>query len=459
MATIVGDGKKTTLNGTKSNDTITGSNQAETIHGQGGNDVIVAGGGNDTIDGGDGNDTITGGAGDDFIDGGKGTDTAIYSGSVDNYAIVASMYNGIPYWQVSGGTDGTDYVWNTEFLKFGSMFYSTSGPVARSDTASGTENQALSINILANDQSLKLGAGLSIQKLTGGNAVTGDIVATTTQGVNITLGVDGKLVFDPGTNYDFLAAGLLYPTSFTYKVGNGTDNFATATVTLNLTGVNDAPTVSGPVTGVATEDGAAVTLNALGNASDVDVGTTLSVVNIPAAADLPAGVTYDPATKTFSLDPSHAAYQGLAAGQTQTITVEYGVSDGTATTPAAVSWIITGADEPPPNIVQDTPKTNETLSGTNGADYFVFNALQNDDNPDWSSGGHVQSDTIGGFEQGLDKLVFVDANYALVGHQGFDAHWVYYNNDIGGTDWDSDVRVYDQQGNPVALTQSDIIIM
>jgi hypothetical protein len=124
---------------------------------------------------------------------------------------------------------------------------------------------------------------------------------------------------------------------------------------------------------------------------------------------------------------------------------------------ATATGIIQNDDAP--NIVQDTPKTNETLSGTNGADYFVFDALQNDDNPDWSSGGHVQSDTIEGFEQGVDKLVFVDANYALVGHQEFDAHWVYYNNDIGGTDWDSDVRVYDQQGNPVALTQSDFFII
>ena len=37
----------------------------------------------------------------------------------------------------------------------------------------------------------------------------------------------------------------------------------------------------------------------------------------------------------FTLDPSNAAYQHLAAGATQVVSVSYGVSDGTATTPAS----------------------------------------------------------------------------------------------------------------------------
>jgi hypothetical protein len=41
----------------------------------------------DNILGKDGNDTITGGAGNDKIDGGRGIDTAVYSGSFDDYAI------------------------------------------------------------------------------------------------------------------------------------------------------------------------------------------------------------------------------------------------------------------------------------------------------------------------------------------------------------------------------------
>src|SRR5205814_10393295 len=101
-----------------------------------------------------------------------------------------------------------------------------------------------------------------------------------------------------------------------------------------VTGTNDAPVVSAAVTGTATEDAAVSTLNALANATDVDTGATLSVVNVPGT--LPAGVSYDAASHSFTLDPSAAAYQSLAAGQTTTVAVSYGVSDGTATTAAQI---------------------------------------------------------------------------------------------------------------------------
>jgi VCBS repeat-containing protein len=112
-----------------------------------------------------------------------------------------------------------------------------------------------------------------------------------------------------------------------------------------VTGANDAPVVSGAATGSATEDGATVTLDALANASDADTGTTLSVINLP--QNLPAGVTYDADTHSFTLDPSNAAYQYLAQGQQTTVTVNYSVSDGITSTPASVSWTVTGANDAP----------------------------------------------------------------------------------------------------------------
>ena len=42
-------------------------------------------------------------------------------------------------------------------------------------------------------------------------------------------------------------------------------------------------------------------VDALANASDVDHGTVLSVVNVSA---LPPGITYDAATHSFSIDPA-----------------------------------------------------------------------------------------------------------------------------------------------------------
>ncbi|MQW85816.1 VCBS domain-containing protein, partial [Sinorhizobium saheli] len=139
-----------------------------------------------------------------------------------------------------------------------------------------------------------------------------------------------------------LTAGQVVTETLTVWSADGT---ASRDIVVTITGSNDAPVVSGTVSGAANEDGAAVTLDALANASDVDDGTTLQVVDVPAS--LPAGVSYDAATHAFSLDPTDAAYQHLAAGQTTVVTVNYGVSDGTATTMAAVSWTITGSNDQP----------------------------------------------------------------------------------------------------------------
>ncbi|RDI60975.1 VCBS domain-containing protein [Microvirga subterranea] len=182
--------------------------------------------------------------------------------------------------------------------------------------------------------------------------------------------------FDPSNGaYQHLAAGQKEVVVVNYGVSDGTATTG-ASVSWTITGTNDAPTVSGAVTGTATEDGAASTLNALAKATDKDDGAVLSVVDVPMADKLPAGVTYDAAAATFRLDPSHAAYQHLAAGQKEVVTVHYGVSDGSATTDASVSWTITGTNDAP--RISDVVKGNATEDGA----FSHLNALANASDPD-----------------------------------------------------------------------------
>jgi VCBS repeat-containing protein len=142
-----------------------------------------------------------------------------------------------------------------------------------------------------------------------------------------------------------LAEGQSATEKYVVTLSDGHGSTTTQVITVTITGTNDAPLVSGTVAGTATEDGLGSTLDALANASDIDDGTTLSVTGIPAS--LPAGVTYNAATHGFTLDPANGAYQHLATGQTATVSVSYGVSDGIATTPASVSWTITGTNDAP----------------------------------------------------------------------------------------------------------------
>ncbi|HKX42735.1 MAG TPA: VCBS domain-containing protein, partial [Burkholderiaceae bacterium] len=190
---------------------------------------------------------------------------------------------------------------------------------------------------------------LLTQDIVRTEALTTDLSA---HGAKIWITTDGKVGYDAATlSADFkdqlqhLSSGQFLTDTFTYaiRLGNGTLSWATATV--QIAGVNDAPVVTGAVTGHADEDAACVTLNALARASDVDTGSTLSVTNLPAS--LPPGVTYDAATHAFTLDPSHAAFQHLAAGEHASVTVNYGVSDGTSTTAASVSWDVVGTNDAP----------------------------------------------------------------------------------------------------------------
>jgi len=98
---------------------------------------------NDVVRGGDGDDYIAGGIGNDIINGGNGTDTAVFSGNLADYSINRSGTQTIVTDSVAG-RDGTDYLTNTEFLKFAnaSIAVDTLGQALASST--GSENFAFS---------------------------------------------------------------------------------------------------------------------------------------------------------------------------------------------------------------------------------------------------------------------------------------------------------------------------
>lgn len=177
--------------------------------------------------------------------------------------------------------------------------------------------------------------------------------------------VHHTFTIDPGNAaYQHLAAGQSTVVTVNYGVTDGIVTTPTAAaVSWTITGTNDAPIVSGAVTATVAEDASVSILNALANASDVDDGTVLSVVNVPGT--LPAGVTYNATDHTFTLDPANAAYQHLAAGQSTVVTVNYAVTDGTVTTPtpASVSWTINGTNDTPTVSAALTDTANEGDAG------------------------------------------------------------------------------------------------
>ncbi|MCY1668978.1 VCBS domain-containing protein [Rhizobium sp. SL86] len=218
------------------------------------------------------------------------------------------------------------------------------------------DGATVSVNALANASDVDAGTVLSVVA-----------PSELPSGVSFDVGTQSFRLDPTVSAYQSLAAGQTTELTVRYGISDGTAT-TPAEVRFTVTGTNDAPVVSGAVLGSATEDGAVVSVNALANASDVDAGTVLSVV---APSELPAGVSFDVASQSFRLDPSVSAYQSLAAGQTTELTVRYGVSDGTATTPAEIRFTITGTDDVPIVVADKGTMTEDTVSQ-------IFDVLVND---------------------------------------------------------------------------------
>jgi hypothetical protein len=97
--------------------------------------------------------------------------------------------------------------------------------------------------------------------------------------------------------------------------------------------------------GSATEDGPFARLDAIADSSIQTPGLGTPTVIVPSS--LPPGVAYQQSTRTFSLDPSHPAYQRLAEGEKAVVTVNYSLSFSGAQAPASASWTVTGRNDAP----------------------------------------------------------------------------------------------------------------
>lgn len=89
---------------------------------------------NDVIKAGDGNDFIAGGIGNDIINGMNGVDTAVFSGNFADYTFSHSGTQTVVADSVAA-RDGTDYLMNTEFMKFADGTYATDTLAKQSDAA------------------------------------------------------------------------------------------------------------------------------------------------------------------------------------------------------------------------------------------------------------------------------------------------------------------------------------
>ena len=188
-----------------------------------------------------------------------------------------------------------------------------------------------------------------------GDAIDGQLVATDADAddtltfalaegqadvAGFTLNADGSYSFDPSVEaYQALAEGEAQAIVVNYTVTDGEDS-ADSTITINLTGANDAPSAQAAVE-VTNEDDAVIDGQLI--AEDVDNGAVLTFALAEGQAPV-AGLTLN-ADGSYSFDPSDVAYQSLAQGEVQNIVVNYSVTDGTATVTNTLSIAVTGVND------------------------------------------------------------------------------------------------------------------
>nr|WP_255702129.1 VCBS domain-containing protein [Salinicola sp. DM10] len=245
-------------------------------------------------------------------------------------------------------------------------------------SASNTDAVMVNGNVLTNDSDVD-GGTLSVSAVNGvagsvGTAITGS------NGGTFTLNADGSYSFNPGTAFDRLAAGQSDTTQISYTVSDGQGGSDTTTLTIKVTGTNDAP-VAVADTG-STGENATLNVSAaqgvLANDSDVDGGTlSVSAVNGTDANVGQAIAGSNGGTFTLNADGSYSfnpgtAFDRLAAGQSDTTQISYTVSDGQGGSDTATLTVtVTGTNDAPvarPDVAEVTDKPDfvylSTAQGT-----------------------------------------------------------------------------------------------
>jgi len=180
-------------------------------------------------------------------------------------------------------------------------------PVAILDSAASTENEALVVDVLANDTDID-----------ATHEFTLDSVASPKGEVSI---VNNQLSFNPGTDFDHLEKDVTEEVVITYSMSDEHGEESSSTLTLTITGTNDAPVASED--NASTFENSSVLVDVLTNDSDVDDNAVLTLDN--AFIDSGAGGV-SIVNNQIAYDPS-AFYDFLAVGESAQVVINYTMSD------------------------------------------------------------------------------------------------------------------------------------
>lgn len=242
-------------------------------------------------------------------------------------------------------------------------------PVAVDDMLATAEDTAVTFSaasLLANDSDVE--SPLTIAAVTNGRVVmewnynwdAWQAITYSTGGTAV-LNADGTVTFTPDNNFNGVA-------SFTYTVSDGLSISNSATVTVNVAAVNDAPVVNNHIFTTIEDTGITYSVSDL-LSNDIDAeGDALNIVAVANGAGGKVALSADQTTLMFTPDVN---FNGSA-------NFTYTISDGKSISNSGTVMVEVAA-------VNDAPiASNDTLSATQyfASTYNVSELLANDTDVD-----------------------------------------------------------------------------
>ncbi|MGB7346668.1 MAG: putative Ig domain-containing protein [Pirellulaceae bacterium] len=276
--------------------------------------------------------------------------TGVITGTYD-----ADSSQGGPYSVVITATDDNGATVTQSFT----WTVNNPGPTATDNNLGTSEGSTVTGNVMSDDDGSGVDFDVDGDTITvsavNGNAAN---VATSVAGTNggtFTINANGSYTFATGTDFDHLGFGQTQSTTVNYTISDGEGGTDWATVTIVVSGANQAPTASGtipPQTGV--DSTVIAPLDVSGYFSDGDSG---DVLTYSTGSTLPGGLSIHPTTGvitgTYDADASQTSPHSVTVTATD-------IAGATAT--RTFTWTVTN---PGPVATDNDLGTNEgsTLTG------------------------------------------------------------------------------------------------
>jgi len=390
---------------------------------EGGNDILTGGAGYDFLNGGTGNDTYMFAPGDDFdiIAEEGGIDTLRITGGITLDGLVFTQVGNDLQIDIASGVTIKDQFSGgpakiVEWVEFddGSFFelpnpimQTNQPPIAVGDVFAINEDSFLSANVMANDSDPD-GDVLSVTPF---SLVTG-------AGAAVEMLADGSFTYNPLENFNGAD-------SFEYTLLDGQGGSDTATVSIDVLPVNDAPEAMDDTFSELIGQG--ISGNVLANDSDV-YGDVLSMT---------AGLFATAQGGTLEMAEDGSFIYAPSGDFLGTDNFTYTVSDGNGGTDTAMLALtielpedaITGTDHR--DILFGT-RDGDTMAGDGGSDRLWgrsgADVLLGQDGRDHLYGGDGDDILYGGND--ADKLWGMRGDDTLYGGNGKDSLWGANGNDV-----------------------------